>query len=407
MNNKIITGKENVIHENCKEAYRIKYDISFLESTDCTRESLRLLYVAAIGDKIYPDGQLANLNDIMSDLYTLLDWAWLDYSEWRKRVTDDLCSPGICPSEPSFLNYAINSYYPNLQFSSWIKDRRERYQGQIHYLSQTEIYSGYLFFTDLFDRRSISEWKFMLNQWLTYALYPDNNIIDDEIAEPYEAYQDFEYLQKLLESGWISLQQEDLHYQDQCPWFNKDNYPVFSAMEFALNPYDELYGFFHYDSLAAQKKKINKWFAATLDIDAIWTGIPADLIDFYQKTGLMMECCWVIKELGPNYPKQWNSINTYFSTKRAAESTEKHPYKLPEIMRDKPENYLQTFFVDTNLNNCRHLLLECLRAALGNVACYPFSVNEIKQFKRELIMLIEAAYLIQKQRYPNRIYLTD
>lgn len=55
----------------------------------------------------------------------------------------------------------------------------------------------------------------------------------------------------------------------------------------------------------------------------------------------------------------------------------------------------------------RHLLYECLCIAIGHVEYDPFSDEDIRKFKRELIMLVEAAYLIQKTKYPDRVYSTE
>ena len=407
MNQKSNLKQANVIHSMEKESYRIKFNIGFLETTDNHREFIRLLYASVIGNDALPEPMIRNLNDMVDDIYKLLDWAWLEHFERLERFLKYGQSSGVATDMPLFIDYTVDGYYLNLQYATWIKDRRERYVGNLNYLSQDEIYAESIFFTKLFDRRSITDWKNLIEKWVSYAIDEQSNIVDAQVSSAYEVYQDYIHLQKLVECCWISNEQDyGLNFQDLCPWFNKDNYPVFSTIGYAFNPYDELYGLFHYDSLIVQKKKIDNWFSATLDVDMIWEGIPADLVDFYRKMGLMIECCWVIKELGPNYPNEWNDYNSYFSSKRACDVGEKHRFKLGE-MKDKPENYLQLFFKGKNLNDYRHLLYECLYAALGNVEYEPFSDDEIKKFKRELIMLVEAAYLIQKAKYPNRVYLTE
>lgn len=395
----------NVIHKMDKKAFKVKFNVSFLESTDKHREFLRLFYASVIGNDALSQPMIKMLNEMIEDVYTLLDWAWLAYFERLEIFTKHGPSPGVAIDKPMFIDYTIDSYYPNLQYAEWIKNRRERYIGSINYLTQAEIYDESIVFTDLFNQRSITDWKCMIERWITYALDDQNNIVDDRMSSAYEVYQDYVLLQKLIECCWISIKQDAyLNFQDLCPWFNKDNYPVFSTLEYAYNPYNEIYGLFHYDSLIVQKKKINNWIEATLNIDKIWEGVPADLIDFYRSMGLMIECCWVIKELGPNYPKEWNNYNNYFSTKRASDVGEKHPFRLKEY-KDKPEVYLQQFFRNRNLNDCRHILYECLYTALGHLENDPFSEDDIKTFKKDLIMLVEAGYLIQKAKYPNRVYL--
>lgn len=407
MNKENSFQQKNVIHSMDKESYRVKFNISFLQETDKYKEFLRLLYISSIGNVMLPEPMIPNANNIIDDLFMLLDWAWLEYFERQERSSPGGHSTGVAMDMPRFIDYTVDSYYPNLQQSRWIKDRRERYVGNIIYLSQDEIFSEYSFFDSLFRKKTITEWKSHIEKWISFAIDTDNNIVDTGITTAYDAYQDYVYLQKLVECCWISIKQDErLNYQDLCPWFSKDNYPVFSTIEYAFNPYDEIYGLFHYDSLIAQKKKINTWFAAVLHTETVWEGVASDLIDFYRRIGLMIECCWVIKELGPNYPKEWNNYNSYFSSKRAKDVGDNHPFKLKEL-KEKPESYLQQFFRHRNLNDCRHILYECLYTSLGPIEYDPFTENEIKMFKKDLIMLLEAAYLIQKEKYPARVYLID
>lgn len=407
MNNDSSFEQKHVLHSSDKGSYRVKFDITFLHDTDTHKEFLRLLYISTIGNIQLPEPMIQHINSMTHDLFILLDWAWLSYYERQERSSPEGYSPGVSPHLPSFTDYSVDSYFPNLQQSRWIKDRRKRYNGIINYLTQKEIYSEHFFFSSFFDRRSITEWKAHLEKWISFAVDQDNNIVDASISSAHDTYQDYECLQKLIECCWISIEQDEhLNYQDLCPWFNKDNYPVFSTIEYAFNPYDEIYGLFHYDSLIEQKKKINTWFTAVLHTETVWTGVASDLVDFYRKIGLMIECCWVIKELGSNYPKEWNSYNSYFSTERAKDVGDKHPFKLKEL-KEKPENYLQQFFKQRTLNDCRHILYECLYTSLGPVEYDPFSEQDIKEFRRDLTMLMEAAYLIQKAKYPARIYLID
>lgn len=397
----------HVLHTMEKVACRVKFNIDFLDNTDNHREFLRLFYASVIGNEALPTPMGRKLNDLVDDIYSLLDWAWLEHFERLERSAKYGTSPGVSQDMPLFMDYTIDSHYPALQHSAWIKDRRERYVGNLNYLNQDEIYAQSIVFENLFNFRSVTDWKCLIEKWVSYAIDKQNNIVDDRIASAYETYQDYVQLQKLIECCWISIMQDEcLNFQDLCPWFNKDNYPVFSTMDYAYNPYNEIYGLFHYDSLIVQKKKINTWIAAAMNVDIMWEGVPADLIDFYRRVGLMIECCWVIKELGPNYPKEWNSYNNYFSTRRARDVGENHPFRLKDL-KDKPENYLQQFFKARNLNDCRHVLYQCLYAALGYDAYYPFCDDEIKTFKKDLIMLVEAAYLIQKAKYPDRVYLIE
>lgn len=407
MKNKKNFEQKYVLHDMEKASYCVKFNITFLEGLDKYKEFLRLLYISTIGNVLLPEPAIKNINSMSQDLFKLLDWAWLCLYEYNETRIPEGHSPGVSPELPSFSDYTVDEYYPNLQQSGWIKDRRERYGGIINHLNQQEIYSELIFFKNLFDSKSITEWKRQIEKWILFAIDKDNNIVDSGISTAYETFQDYVNLQKLLESCWISIEQDhNLNYQDLCPWFNKNNYPVFSVLGFAFNPYDELFGLFHAHSLIQQKKKINTWFAAVLQTEKIWEGMASDLVKFHKEIGLMIECCWVIKELGPNYPKEWNTYNTYYSRKRAPEAGEKHPFKLKEL-KNKPENYLLQFFKDNDLNSCRNLLYECLYTALGDIEYYPYDEKEIKEFQVDLIKLVEAAYLIQKSKYNGRVYLYD
>lgn len=398
-----ITGKENPIHAYEKEEYRIKFNISFLATTDRLRNVLRLLYQSAIGPSIYPEVQVANLYDDIDNLYELLDWAWLAHLERQKHAADDVEPEIIDDSIAMFSDYSVDSCYPRLQYAFWIRERRERYNGNVVHLNQLEVYNENLFFTAFFEQKSLREWKATLEKWLEFALAPEQNIIDEGFATAYQAFMDLEQLEKLVEMCWLSLKQdEELNDQDLRPWFNKENYPVFILMDGAFNPYEEIYFFHYYDSLNMIKRKINTWFAAVLSEEKVWEGVAAELIFFYKQLGTLMECCWVVKELGPNHPKEWNRIRTTSTKERAADVSDKHKFKLEVAHLKKPANYLQEFFAESNLNDYRYLLFECLYASLGKEVYYPFGPDEIKDFHIKLIKLVETAYLIQRKKFKNK-----
>jgi hypothetical protein len=181
-----------------------------------------------------------------------------------------------------------------------------------------------------------------------------------------------------------------------------NNYPVFASGDYLYNAYDKLYGFFHRKTLMSYKSDLEKWINFACDIKKTWDEPPDNLVELFKNFCCLTECCWLIKILGPNYPKQWNYIHTYYTDKRVEDPDENYKYRLPAAMIEKPENYLKLFFKSHTINDVFHILFECLYTALGSTPPYPYDYKEFKDFGKAYSRLLEAAYLIQKQKYPQR-----
>lgn len=231
----------------------------------------------------------------------------------------------------------------------------------------------------------------------------DRTIFEAHGFSPAEVYDDYLDLIKLMEIVWLREKHDnDLLYHESMPWFDMTNYPFMATIAHTLNPYSDLFGFFHWRSLMAFKRELGRWMKQVFNREQIWEGTPADLIDLFKDIVHMTDCLWLIRQLGPNYPERWNRSNTIYPSQHAPKPKGNYQYKLPAEMVRRPENYLCEFFDLYNLEFCFHILFESLTAALGHEEPYPFEKDEIASFHADLVKLLEAGYLIQAKRYPNR-----
>jgi hypothetical protein len=393
-----INRKENPIHTSSESTHDMRNNFSFLKTTDEYHQFLLTLYKSVIGQPSYPLVHQPRLIVHLENLVELFDWAWMEFSYKEKYLPHGKVHPGINPSLPSFTDYSIDVADYTLNFSRWIPERRKLYEGNLRILNQMDIYSDHSFFYKLFEHKTLRSWKETLIQWEQYALDPGLSLTDSGICTAYEVYTDYEYLQKLGEIGWIAAKQlYETNFLELHPWFYGDNYPLFITYQESTLPYHELYTFFHVQSLSERKKSIKVWMSSAVNRNKIWKGVASDLVWFYMEIGQLLECCWIIGELGPNYPEEWNRSMEDIGRKDRAPDEE--PTELPEEFITKPENYLHVFFKHNPLNNSRHFLFECLYYALGGNDCLFFSTKDIKEFQKKLILLTEAAYLIQKMKF--------
>lgn len=181
-----------------------------------------------------------------------------------------------------------------------------------------------------------------------------------------------------------------------------DNYPVFSAGDYIFNPYDQLYAAFHSKTLMSYKADLDKWIRFACSSDKVWSEKPDVLVALFKDVCIITECCWAVHVQGPNYPENWDHTIAGYTRKRAKEPDADYKYKLPESMIAHPENYLKDFFNNHTVNDIFDILFECLYTAFGHEEPYPYSFDEITNVAGECTCLLEAAYLIQKKKYPGR-----
>lgn len=146
---------------------------------------------------------------------------------------------------------------------------------------------------------------------------------------------------------------------------------------------------------------LNQWFKAVIDPRNTWKGTPADLVDLYKKIGVMIECCWIIKELGTYCPENWNDDPRPSKNKTSKDVGENYPFKIKELW-DKPEDFLAKFFSTRNIEGYFRLLYNCLYHAFSKNQQDLYSDEEIIDFNNDLTLLVEAAYLIQKRKYTHK-----
>src|SRR5690606_3884606 len=112
---------------------------------------------------------------------------------------------------------------------------------------------------------------------------------------------------------------------------------------------------FHCRSLMSFKRELGRWMKQVFNREQIWKGTPADLIDLFKDILHMTDCLWLIRQLGPNYPKNWNKSSTTYSFPQAPKPRENYKYKLLAKTVRRPENYLRDFFELYNLEYCFHM----------------------------------------------------
>ncbi len=392
-----ITGKENPIHTDYESTNEIKHNFYFLKTTDDHHQFLLTLYKSVIGQHAYPLVHQSRLIIHLDNLVALFDWAWSEFSDSQNYSTQGKTKPDTNPSLPSFSDYSVNDEDCTLHFSRWIPERRKLHQGNIRVLSQMDIYSINTFFQELFEHKSLRSWKETLIRWKQHALNPELGITDTGHFSAYEVYMDYEFLQKLGEIAWINLKQEEkLHFLDLYPWFHAENYPIFMAWDRPENPYIFLNEFFREYNLSVRIGHIDRWIKFALDINSVWDGNPSDLVWYYHQIGELIECCWLIRELGSNYPAYWNDRN---SNRKDSKEEPDYVYHLPKEFIEKPENYLTLFYEKITLNDYHHKIFECLHGALGHEGLIFYGEDEIQKFHQDLVLLTEAAYLIQKMKF--------
>lgn len=399
------TGKESFLSSYESSIYNIRSSLKFIKTTHHYRLFLQNLYRVVISPERWPEETLPTLQNNFEELLFALDAAWLEHEhqlqiEARYGSGDEEFKVDVL--QPSFSDYTIDQYYPQLQESTWPVERNHRFKGEIQFLNQDEIRSSKAFHRKFFGRRSQGDWKRYLTLWMESAL-DDRSIIEAHGFSPAEIYEDYLDLVKLMEIVWLVEKQErELLYHELVPWFDMNNYPYMGTIESTFNPYSDLYGFFHYTSLMAYKRDLGRWMKLVFEREKIWEGTPADLIDLFKTLVHMTDCLWLIRQLGPNYPKSWNNTNTTYSFQHAPIPKENYRYKLEAEIIKNPENYLREFFDLYDLQFCFHILFESLTAALGHEEPYPFDKKEVTSFHANLVKLLEAEYLVQAKKYPNR-----
>lgn len=399
------TGDEGFLSSYEDNIYDIRNELKFIKTTHPYRCFLQNLYRVIISSERWPEEDLPLLQTNFEQILFSLDAAWLEHEEQLQvaaRYDNSEAEHGVDVLQPSFSDYAIDQYYPRLQESTWPRERNERFKGEVQQLNQEEIYSSEVFYRKFFGRRSQGDWKRYFTLWMENAL-DNRTIMEAHNLSPSEVYDDYLDLIKLMEIVWLQEKQDnDLPYHESMPWFDMNNYPFMATIHYTFNPYSHLYGFFHCRSLMAFKRELGRGMQLVFKRDQIWEGTPADLIDLFKDIVHMTDCLWLIRQLGPNYPKSWHRLSPTYSTQHARKPKENYRYKLPAETVKNPENYLREFFDLYNLEFCFHILFESLTAALGHEEPYPFEKDEVISFHADLVKLLEAGYLIQAKKYPNR-----
>lgn len=399
--------KHSSSHDNTL-AFMHYQEISIAGKADLLREFLNRLYTYIISPIGWPEEETGDLQYNIKIVQNAINYCWLEHREMQKRKKSRKEKHSVDLHKPGFSDYRINEYYPQLQVSSWPKTRRERFKGNLLLLTQNEVDHTYDFYENLFNHRGLKDWKQLLNKWISYAMDNGKTILDGENVSAISIYEDYQYLQKTIEIIWLTNKQEsDLQYHEMCPWFDMNNYPVFASGDHLYNAYDELYGFFHWETLMSYQSVLDKWINFACDIKRVWDGPPDNLVELFREFCRLTECCWLIQILGPNYPEHWNYIHTHYIGKRVEDPDESYKYRLPAVMIKKPENYLKLFFKSYTINEVFHILFDCLYTALGTMPPYPYNYEEFKDFGKACSRLLEAAYLIQKQKYPERMDKTE
>ncbi len=392
-------NKAHALHSLYEEMNEIKGSLDVHNTPDRQREFLNVFFESVIGHDAMPEDMVSKLNSLMEELFLVLDWAWLEYYgilEKHKKKS----SKKVDPNAPLIIDVTIDFRTGHLEHYKWIKERRARYKGHINFLTQEEVESPTKVFSTFYKYRNITDWKQILERWVTYAIDDKTNIVDDHFSPAYITYMDFVQLQKLIEYYWVKHEQETNTWpRGQKPWPTiKGNYPIFSTIDFVSNPFSEIRDMFQGTSLKKYKKLLNQWFKAVIDPRNTWKGAPAELLDFYKKIGVMIECCWIIKELGTYCPENWNDAPSPSKNTTSKDVGENYPFKIKELW-DKPEDFLAKFYSRRNIEGYFRLMYNCLYHAFSKKHQDLYSDEEIIDFKNDLTLLVEAAYLIQKRKY--------
>lgn len=234
-------------------------DEYFTEETDHLREFLTTLYKCILDEVSWGTTEIYYLSSGIHALSRILDRCWNEYTIWQEKGDQNPEAYGVDVCQPDFSDYKPDEHYPGLQALIWPKTRRERYKGNLILLSQHKVYSEFVFYESLFRYRSLREWKRLLNTWTSYALNRDKTILDDGKRTASSVFEDYLHLLKAVEMAWLNEKGEgNFSYHLKQPWFDMDNYPVFSTAEYIFNPYDELYGAFHSKTLMRYKTDLDK-----------------------------------------------------------------------------------------------------------------------------------------------------
>ncbi|PWG81975.1 hypothetical protein [Pararcticibacter amylolyticus] len=393
-------GQESFIHSSESNMYHIREELTFLENPDTYRCFLQDFYRVVISPERWPQEKLRLLHTGFEQIMITLDAAWFFYEEhlnMRQKFQHD--EPAGNPVEPSFTDYSIDQCYPYLQENKWPAERHQRFRGRVQLLNQQEIERGYLFYEQLFSYQSQGDWKRYFNLWLEAAL-DERPIFSSQQLSAAQVYEHYLWLLKLTERVWLDdCQDKGLLYHQIMPWFDMDNYPVFSTVDFCLSPYREIYGIFYRKSLMDYKKELNQLFKTALDAGEEWKERPVELLYQLRTLVTLAECLWLIRQLGPNYPKDWNRDHTTYHGKQAAAPKPGYKYLLSEEMAGKPENYLPVFFDRYSLNEVFEMFFETTLAAMGDKSFPVSSAEELKEFHAAFLRLLEAAFLIQAKKY--------
>jgi len=393
-------GQESFIHSSESNKYHIRQELVFIENPDAYRSFLLNFYRVVISAERWPQDKLTLLHSGFEQILFTLDAAWLFYEQHlniQEKLKD--VTPEGNPLEPSFTDYSLDEYYPYLQENKWPAERQQRFRGRIQLLNQPEIASGSLFYQQFFDYQSQGDWKRHVSLWLEAAL-DDRPIFSSRDFSPAQIFEHYQLLLKLTERVWLDDRQDrHLLYHEIMPWFDINNYPVFGTMDFCLNPYREIFGFFHSRSLMDYKKQLDRSMKLALNADEVQKETPAELLNQLRTLVTMADCLWLIWQLGPTYPKTWNKSNTFFSGKHAAIPKPGYKYLLCDELVRSPENYLPIFFHKYTLNQVFLLFFESTLATMDSVSSPASSPREINEFHADFLLLLEAAFLIQAKKY--------
>lgn len=395
-------GHESFIHSYETNVYHVRESLTLIEDPDSHRTFLQNFYTVVIGSERWPENTLPLLYSGFEQILMTLDAAWLTYEEHlniRERFGDR--EPDCDLLEPSFSDYSLNDYYPYLQASKWPSERFRRFRGRIQLLNQQEIEIRHLVYEQLFDYQSQGDWKRHFVFWLEAAL-DDRPIFSSHEFSPAQLHQHYLLLLKMTERVWLDDRQDSgLLYHELMPWFDLNNFPVFGTMDHSLNPYREIYGCFHSKSLTDYKTQLDGWIKVVLNPGERWQKEPVDLLLLFRNFVLMADSLWLIRQLGSNYPREWNRSNTVCLDKHADVPDADYPYLLSGQLLKKPENYLRDFFDQYSLNDVFRLFFEAVVGAFGDSDFSITPPEEVMRFHQDSLRLLEAAFLIQAKKYPQ------
>jgi len=330
-----------------QEAF-IRRSLLFTEDPDSYRAFLQDFYLAVISENSWPQDTPRSLHSGFEQILLTVDLAWLHFEKHLNRQQRSTHQdPDRDPLEPAFSGYSEEEYYPKLQETKWPAERFRHFCGRIQLLNQHEIVSRHLVYEHFFGHQSHGDWKRHLALWLEAAL-EKRSIFSSEKFSPAQLHQRYLLLLKLTERIWLEAKHDSgLSYHEVMPWYDLNNYPVFGTSEHCLNPYNQIYGCFHSKSLMDYKKDLDRWMKVVVHSDRLWEGKPAELLLLFRTFVLIADCLWLIRQLGPNYPKQWNKSYTRYAGECAAVPDRDYQYRLGRKLRKKPENYLKVFLMST------------------------------------------------------------